>query len=90
VELNGARGPESFVDLLVGLPYVLGAKTRDEDRSLLVELADPRRETPDLVAALVGGGARISGVREESATLEEIYLDLVGEAGERDAPGRAA
>jgi ABC-2 type transport system ATP-binding protein len=90
VELNGARGPESFVDLLAGLPYVLGAQTRDEDRSLLVELADPRRETPDLVAALVGGGARISGVREESATLEEIYLDLVGEAGERDAPGRAA
>jgi ABC-2 type transport system ATP-binding protein len=97
VEVNGARGPESFVDLLATLPYVLGAQARDGDRALLVELGDPPRETPDLVAALVGAGARISGVREESATLEEVYLDLVGEAGERDAPasvhdeeGRAA
>jgi ABC-2 type transport system ATP-binding protein len=97
VELNGARGPESFLELLARLPEVLGARARDEDRSLLVELADPPRETPDLVAALVGAGARISGVREEAATLEEVYLALVGEVGERDAPasvqseeGRAA
>ncbi|HEX2193388.1 MAG TPA: ABC transporter ATP-binding protein [Candidatus Limnocylindria bacterium] len=86
VELNGARGPESFLVLLEALPYVLGARGSDEDRSLLVELRDPATETPDLVAALVGAGARISGVREEAATLEEVYLNLVGEAGERDVP----
>jgi ABC-2 type transport system ATP-binding protein len=89
VDLNGARGPDSFVDLLATLPYVLGAQSREGDRALLVELAEPSRETPDLVAALVGAGARISGVREESATLEEVYLDLVGEAGERDTPASA-
>jgi ABC-2 type transport system ATP-binding protein len=84
VELNGARGPESFVELLVGMPSVLGAQS--QEGSLLVELTDPPRDTPDLVAALVGAGARITSVREESATLEEVYLHLVGEVGERDAP----
>ena len=86
VQLNGARGPESFLDLLAGQAYVLGARAREEDRSLLVELGEPSSDTPDLVAALVGAGARIGGVREESATLEEVYLELVGEVGERDAP----
>lgn len=95
VELNGARGPESFMEVLARLPFVLGAQPR-EDRSLLVELTEPHAETPDLVAALVAAGARITGVREEAATLEEVYLRLVGEAGERDAgsgepvPGVAA
>ncbi len=86
VELNGARGPGSFVDRLAGLPYVLGARASDDGTSLLVEIADPRRDTPDLVATLVGAGARISGVREDAATLEEVYLNLVGEVGERDVP----
>ncbi len=90
VELNGARGPESFMEVLARLPYVLGAQPR-EDRSLLVEVNDPHGETPDLVAALVTAGARITGVREESATLEEVYLRLVGEVGERDgAPAASA
>lgn len=89
VELNGARGPESFMDVLAGLPYVLGAQPR-VDRSLLVELGEPHTETPDLVAALVAAGARITGVREEAATLEEVYLQLVGEVGERDAAGGGA
>jgi ABC-2 type transport system ATP-binding protein len=84
VELNGARGPESFIEVLARLPFVLGAQPR-ADRSLLVELNEPHVETPDLVAALVNAGARITGVREESATLEEVYLRLVGEVGERDA-----
>ncbi|MGH2456596.1 MAG: ABC transporter ATP-binding protein [Candidatus Limnocylindria bacterium] len=84
VELNGARGPESFLDLLAGLGYVLGA--HPHDGSLLVEVGDPARETPDLVAALVSAGARIASVREEAATLEDVYLRLVGEVGERDAP----
>jgi ABC-2 type transport system ATP-binding protein len=85
VELNGARGPGSFVEGLARLPYVLGARASEDEASLLVEMADPPRDTPDLVAALVGAGARIIGVREDAATLEDVYLDLVGELGERDA-----
>jgi ABC-2 type transport system ATP-binding protein len=89
VDLNGARGPDSFVELLARLPYILGARASDEEGSLLVELADPPRETPDLVATLVAAGARISGVREDAATLEEVYLNLVGEVGERDVRASA-
>ena len=90
VELVGARQPSSFLDLLADLPYVEAA--RADDGALLVEVRDPRGDNPELVRALVDAGARIVGVREESATLEQVYLDLVGEAGERDShsgPGPA-
>jgi ABC-2 type transport system ATP-binding protein len=83
VELNGARGPESFLDTLAGLTYVRAAAPRDG--ALVVELDDPHRETPDVVNALVDAGARITGVGEVAATLEEVYLELVGEAGVRDS-----
>jgi ABC-2 type transport system ATP-binding protein len=83
VDLNGARPPESFIEAMASLVYVRGARARSG--ALEVELDDPARETPDLVAALVGRGARITGVREEAATLEEVYLELVGEAGVRDS-----
>jgi len=82
VQLNGARGPDSFLGRLGELSFVTGA-TAQED-TLVVEMADPPRDTPDLVAALVAAGARISGVAEEAPTLEEAYLSLVGEVGERD------
>jgi ABC-2 type transport system ATP-binding protein len=88
VSLSGARGPASFLDLLAGLPPVLGARAEDAD--LVVELADPTRETPDLVERLVTAGARITAVREETATLEEVYLRLVGEVGERDVRSATA
>jgi ABC-2 type transport system ATP-binding protein len=83
VDLNGARGPESFLERMAALNFVRGAQVRDG--TLIVEMEEPARETPDLVAALVASGARITGVREEAATLEEVYLELVGEAGVRDA-----
>ena len=82
VELNGARGPESFINRLAELPYVSGVQAKEN--TLVVELADPPRETPDLVAELVGAGARITSVVEDAQTLEEAYLSLVGEIGERD------
>ena len=82
VELGGARGPESFLGALVKLPFVLGAHVTDH--SLLVEVDDPRGDNPELVRALVGEGARIVSVREEAASLEDVYLALVGESGERD------
>lgn len=82
VELNGARGPESFIGRLADLSYVSGVQAKES--TLIVELADPPRETPDLVAELVGAGARITSVVEDAQTLEEAYLSLVGEIGERD------
>ncbi len=83
VELNGARGPESFMARLAELPFVNGVQ--GADHTLVVELGDPGHDTPDLVAALVDAGARIISVVEDAPTLEEAYLSLVGEHGERDA-----
>ncbi|MFN2252063.1 MAG: hypothetical protein ACK2UL_09125, partial [Anaerolineae bacterium] len=40
---------------------------------------DPERRNPDLVAALVGAGARIVSVSEEEVSLEDVYLRLVDE-----------
>jgi len=88
VELVGARQPASFIDLLADLPFVAGARVADG--ALFVEVADPRGDNPELVRALVEAGARIVGVREEAITLEQVYLDLVGEAGERDGGIRGA
>ncbi|MBA3534026.1 MAG: ABC transporter ATP-binding protein [Ardenticatenales bacterium] len=50
--------------------------------TLVVSLNDPDVENPALIAALVGAGARIQAVTEERATLEQIYLQLIGEEGE--------
>jgi ABC-2 type transport system ATP-binding protein len=83
VELNGARGPESFIGRLADLSYVSGVQAKEN--TLVVELADPPHETPDLVAELVSAGARITSVVEDAQTLEEAYLALVGEIGERDS-----
>jgi ABC-2 type transport system ATP-binding protein len=82
VELNGARGPESFIGRLADLSYVTGVQAKAS--TLIVELKDPSHDTPDLVQELVGAGARITSVVEDAQTLEEAYLSLVGEIGERD------
>ena len=82
VELVGARRPESFLDMLAALPFVDGA--RAHDGALLVEVGDPRGDNPELVRTLVEAGARIVGVSEEAITLEQVYLDMVGEVATRD------
>lgn len=83
IEMVGARHATSFLDLMAALPFVAAARARDG--VLEVEVNDPRGDNPELVRALVEAGARIVAVREEAATLEQVYLDLVGEVGERDA-----
>ena len=82
VELVGARRPESFLDMLSDLPFVEAARVTDG--ALTVEVGDPRGDNPELVRTLVEAGARIVAVREEAITLEQVYLDMVGEAGVRD------
>jgi len=82
VELVGARRPESFLDLMAGLPFVEAARV--DGGALLVEVRDPRGDNPELVRVLVEAGARIVQLLEEAVTLEQVYLDLVGEVAERD------
>jgi ABC-2 type transport system ATP-binding protein len=48
--------------------------------TLTLTVSDTDRETPALVAALIGVGARVIEVRPEMPALEDVYLRLVGEA----------
>ena len=63
-------------DIAAELPYVTECEM--DGGSLHCTLADPGT-TPDLVTALVGAGFRIEEVRRSSRSLEEIYLEHVGQ-----------
>jgi ABC-2 type transport system ATP-binding protein len=54
-----------------------------EGSTLTLRLADPERQTPALVAALVAAGAKIQEVRAEMPALEDVYLHLMGETTDR-------
>ncbi len=81
----GARGVEIALDGAVGDKVLAAARSLDATRDvaaadgrLTISLADPRRDTPDLVRALVGAGAGIVEVRERAATLEDVYFEVMG------------
>jgi ABC-2 type transport system ATP-binding protein len=48
-----------------------------EGDRLLVELADPEQNRPELVKCIVEAGGRVMEVSEERHSLEEVYLSLV-------------
>lgn len=50
-----------------------------DGETLVVKVTDPAQQNPDVVAALVAAGARVQAVTEERASLEQIYLQLIGE-----------
>jgi ABC-2 type transport system ATP-binding protein len=89
VALDGGSVDASVLAAALGaLPFVRNA--RGEGVDLWVELAQPRRDTPELVRELVTRGARVMAVAEDVASLEQVYLELVGERGERDPEGARA
>jgi ABC-2 type transport system ATP-binding protein len=88
VQLAASDGEaRRLLEALAPLDFISAANATAD--GLRVEVRDPRRDNPELVAALVAHGARIVAVQEEAATLEEVYLRLVGEEGERDASSAA-
>jgi ABC-2 type transport system ATP-binding protein len=52
-----------------------------EDNRLSVAVDDPDAMTPAIVRALVNAGGEIQSVGEEKHSLEEVYLNLVGNGG---------
>jgi ABC-2 type transport system ATP-binding protein len=89
VELDGGSvDPAVLAGPIGSLPFVRAVRT--DDRDLWVEMAEPRRDTPDLVSELVERGARVVAVTEEVASLEQVYLDLVGERAARDPEASSA
>lgn len=49
-----------------------------EGSIIVVEMADPDKETPAIVNAIVGAGGKIKSINETGTSLEEAYLKLVG------------
>jgi ABC-2 type transport system ATP-binding protein len=60
---------------VAAFPFV--SRVNAQNGMLEVTLRNQQTDTPDLVAALVGLGARIQGVAEHRHSLEEIYLSLM-------------
>lgn len=70
---------EPALAALRALPFVRDIHV--QDTSLSLALDDPPEMTPRVVNALVHAGAAILQVQEERASLESIYLDLIGNDG---------
>jgi ABC-2 type transport system ATP-binding protein len=54
---------------------------RTSGNKLIVEVADPERDNPQLVRAIVAAGGNVQFVTELRSTLEDVYLKLIREAG---------
>ena len=52
-------------------------------QELRVEVRDPERENPEIVAAVVAAGGRIRELTQSSESLEDVYLQLVHEGEAR-------
>jgi ABC-2 type transport system ATP-binding protein len=61
-----------------GLPFVTKAASREN--RLVVELAEPQKNRPELVKSIVDAGGRVIAVSEQQHSLEEVYLNLMHEA----------
>ena len=60
-----------------GLTFV--EEMREEGNRLVLRLADPVKNRPELVKAIVGAGGAVIEVAERDHPLEEIYLKLIRE-----------
>jgi len=58
------------------LPFAHDAQRNGNTLSIALE--DQDNMTPQVVNTLVGAGASILEVRQQRASLEDVYLDLVG------------
>ncbi len=74
VEVEGEAA--RFTAALAGLPFAPGVLT--EGRVLRVLLSD-EAQAPDVIACLVGAGARVRSATHGERPLEEVYLELVRE-----------
>jgi ABC-2 type transport system ATP-binding protein len=69
----------THLDALKPLAFVKHIES--EDNRLMLTLDDPDAMTPAVVHALVQAGGEIQSVAEEKHSLEEVYLNLVGNGG---------
>jgi ABC-2 type transport system ATP-binding protein len=75
VGLAGAVDP-ALVEAVRALPVVHDVAATDH--RLSIGLSDPLTGTPAVVRALVAAGADVLEVRPRSATLEDVYFEVMG------------
>ena len=74
--------PSVYIETVRGLgPGVTDVAL--EGAALVLRVADPDRQTPALVAALVAAGAQVLEVRAEIPALEDVYLHLMGDTQQK-------
>ncbi|MBL8916312.1 MAG: ABC transporter ATP-binding protein [Archangium sp.] len=76
LEIQVEGEASAFVSLLSALPFA--PNVLHEGEKLRVMLSKPE-QAPDVVSALVSGGARVHSVTRAARPLEEAYLELVKE-----------
>lgn len=72
-----AQDGAQFQNLLEGLPFV--QSVRAIDNKLVVRLDEPDEGNPVIIRSLVQAGADIRFVGELRRSLEDVYLQLIGE-----------
>lgn len=73
----------SVVEAVKNLAFVQDVS--EEGNELFIELADPKKNRPELVRAIVEAGGRVLEVTERQHPLEEVYLRLIREEANRDS-----
>lgn len=72
-----AQDGEQFAPVVEALPFV--TSTQAVENKLVVKLDEPDEQNPAIIRALVGAGADIRFVGELRRSLEDVYLQLIGE-----------
>ncbi len=75
IAVHLADSAEPFVAAVAAISAV--ADVEAVDNKLVVQVADPERDNPDLIRALVAAGAPIQFVGEVRHTLEDVYLQVM-------------
>jgi ABC-2 type transport system ATP-binding protein len=76
VNIRLAGEAAGFLQIVKGMPFVLDASANNG--SLSIKLDDPDQQSPALVEALTAAGAHIRSVEPINHSLEDVYMELVG------------
>jgi ABC-2 type transport system ATP-binding protein len=64
---------------LIGAVAAVEIRYRDNGRNVVLETDEPTRVLHELTAAALAGGRELDGLEVRRPTLEDVYLELVGE-----------
>jgi len=75
-EIRLAQANEALVNALKKL---IPNKIEVSDNKLLIDVTDPDKENPTIIAAITSSGGQVREVSQLVPTLEEVYLQIVKE-----------